>query len=588
MITIMHNKEISDILAEMALLLEMKGTPYKPRAYEKAAAGVESLAKDVTDIYESGGSKALGEEIPGVGDKIAEHIEEILKKGTFAEYEKLKKATPIDIRSLSRVEGVGPKTIKILWQKLQILDLEDLEKAALAGKIRKIAGLGERSEKKILRGIEFLKKSGGRKVLGFALADIEVLLKNIRSFPEVEKAELAGSARRWKETIGDVDIVAVSDEPTKVMEQFANLALIEHVYAAGNAKTFVRLKNGLDADLRVVTAKSFAAALLYLTGSREHNVKLRELALKKGFKLNEYGMYKGKKLLASETEEKIYKTLGLAYIEPEMRENWGEIQLASKNKLPHLIGYGDLKGDLQTQTDWTDGDASIEDMARAAEKAGLEYIAITDHTKSLAMTNGSDDARLLKQMIEIDGINKMLRDSGLKFQILKGAEVNILRDGSLDISDEVLSKLDVVGAAVHSHFKLSEAEQTARLVRAMENPHIDIIFHLSARIINSREPIDLDMETIFETAKRTRTMLEIDAYPVRLDLRDAYVKRCVKEGILMSIDSDAHSPKHFDFLKFGIAQARRGWAEKRHIINTLPLNELQKFLQTPKDERIIQ
>lgn len=584
----MHNKEISDILAEMAILLEMKGVEYKPRAYEKAAAGVESLAKDVTDIYESGGAKALGEEIPGVGDKIAEHIEEILQKGTFEEFEKLKKAMPVDIRNLTSVEGVGPKTVKLLWQKLKVQDLEDLEKAALAGKIRGISGLGERTEKKILRGIEFLKKSGGRKVLGFAMPDVRVLIKNVRSFPEVQKAEVAGSVRRWKETIGDIDIVAASEEPEKVMQRFTKLGLIEHVYALGDTKALVRLKNGLDADLRVVPEQSFGAALHYLTGSREHNVKLRELALKKGLKINEYGVFKGTKRIAGKTEQDIYKALGLAYIEPEMRENWGEIQLSLKNKLPDLISYNDLKGDLQTQTDWTDGEASIEDMARAAEKAGLEYIAITDHTKSLAMTGGSDEKRLQEQMAEIDRINKKLQDTRSKIQVLKGAEVNILRDGSLDISNEVLAQLDIVGAAVHSHFKLSEEEQTTRVVRAMENPHVDIIFHLSARIINSREPIELDMENIFETAKRTRTVLEIDAYPVRLDIRDAYIKRCVQEGILMAIDSDAHAPKHFQFLEFGIAQARRGWVAQENVLNTRSLEELIKFLKTPKSQRNIE
>lgn len=562
----------------MAELLEMKEIEFKPRAYEKAALGVESLDREAKDIYEEGGIKALMK-IPGVGKGIAEHIECLFKKGKFSEYEKLKKEIPVNISELSSVEGVGPKMIKILYQKLKIENLNDLEKAAKAGKIKKLAHFGVRSEEKILKGIEFLKKSGGRRILGYILPEIKALEKTIQSFPEVNEAIVAGSVRRMKETIGDIDILVTSKKPEKVMERFLVLPQVAHVYAHGKTKTMVKLKNGLDADLRVVGQSSYGSALNYFTGSKDHNVALRDIALRKGWKLNEYGLFSQKKQIAGYTEEDLYEKLGLKYIEPEMRENSGEIEMAQKNKLPQLIKYGDLKGDLQTQTDWTDGGNSILEMAHAAQKNGLKYIAITDHTKSLAMTGGADEKKLLKQIEEIKKINKKFNVSGFKFRILSGAEVNIMKDGSLDIKDEVLRKLDVVGAAVHSHFNLSREEQTKRVIKAMENPNVDIIFHLTGRVIGRREAIQIDIDGIIKAALRTNTVLEIDAFPERLDIKDEYIKKCVEMGVKMVIDSDAHSINHFKYLEFGIAQARRGWASSRDILNTKPVEEFLESLK---------
>src|SRR3989344_6045658 len=399
------NNEIAKILREMSVLLEMKEVEFKPRAYEKAALGVEALDKEIKDIYKDGGIKAVME-ISGVGKGIAEHIEKLLKTGYFLDYDKLKKEIPVNIEELVAVEGVGPKMIKILYKSLKIKNLNDLEKAAKAGKIRNLARFGEKSEQKILKGIEFLKKSGGRRILGYILPEIKAIEKVVQSFPEVEIAIVAGSARRMKETIGDIDIIVVSKKPEKVMERFTLLPQIEYVYARGKTKTLVKLKNGLDADLRVVSKNSFGAALNYFTGSKDHNVALRDMAQKKGWKLNEYGLFKGKKQIAGNTEEDLYKKFGMQYIEPEMRENTGEIASAQKGSLPKLVEYGSLKGDLQVQTDWTDGENSILEMAHAAQKAGLEYIAITDHTKSLAMTGGADEKKLLRQIEEIKKINK--------------------------------------------------------------------------------------------------------------------------------------------------------------------------------------
>lgn len=574
----MQNQEIARILNEMALLLEMKEVEFKPRAYEKAAAGVGSLDKEAAEIYKEGGLKALMD-IPGVGKSIAEHIEQLLKKGTFKEYKDLKKKVPVDITGLAAVEGMGAKMVKVLWEKLRIKNIEDLEKAARAGKIRNLEHFGEKSEQKILKGIEFLKKSGGRQVLGFALPDIRTLEEHIRAFPEADDVMVTGSVRRRKETIGDIDILVTSKKPKAIMDRFVRLPQVIHVYAKGNTKTMVKLRNGLDADMRVVPKESWGAALNYFTGSKAHNVALRQIAIKKGMKLNEYGLYKGKKFIAGRTEEELYKALGLRYIEPEMRENTGEIEAARGNKLPKLISYGDLKGDLQIQTNWTDGKDSIEEMARAAQEHGLEYIAITDHTKGLAMTKGSDEKKLLKQIEAIEKINRKFSKQEKKIYILTGAEVNIRKDGSLDINDETLSKLDVVGAAVHSHFNLPRKEQTARVTRAMKNPHVDIIFHLTGRIINAREPIDIDIDEIIKAAKHTGTILEIDAYPVRLDIKDEYVRKCVEAGVKMIINSDAHATKHIKFLEHGIAEARRGWAEKKDVINTRPLKEFLQLLK---------
>ena len=582
----MINQDLAKIFLEMAELLEMQDVPFKPRAYEKASESIGSLGMDVREVYKKGGAKGLWG-IPSVGRGIAEKIEEYLKTGHVRKYEQMKKKIPVDISGLTAIEGVGPKAIKALWEKLRIKSVADLERAALAGKIAGLPGFGKKSEEKILKGIEFLKQSGGRFRLGDILPYVRALEAELKSIDEVDELVVAGSVRRWKETIGDVDILAVSRKPKAVMAHFVGLEDVVNVYAHGETKSMVRMKNGLDIDLRVVPRESFGAALNYFTGSKDHNVALRQIAIKKGWKLNEYGLFKlrgekekGKEeMIAGRTEGELYKKLGLRYIEPEMRENLGEIEAARNNKLPHLIGYGDLRGDLQTQTDWTDGRHSIREMAKAAIETGLEYIAITDHTKTLAMAGGADEKKLLRQMAEIDKINADLKRQGIKFRILKGAEVNILPNGSLDINDETLAKLDVVGAAVHTSLKLSRVDQTKRVIRAMENPNVDIIFHLTDRIINRREPIELDMDEIIKAAKRTKTILEIDAHPERLDLKDEHIRKAKEAGVKFSIDSDAHATSHFALLEFGIAQARRGWVETREVLNTFPVDKMLGLLK---------
>jgi len=574
----MKNHEVAKILAEIGEYLDMQNVPFKPRAYEKVAGVVDGLEEDIAVTYERGGIKALGE-IPGVGVSIAEKIEEYLETGRIKYYEELKKKTPVDLSTLTQVEGLGPKKIKKLYEELRIKNLDDLEKAAKAGKIRKLESFGVTSEENILKGIEFLRKSGGRFILGFAMPTVKEIEDRLGRLKEVKRVVVAGSVRRRKETIGDVDVLVVSSKPAPVMDYFTSMPEVINVYAKGDTKSAIKIKNGLDVDLRVVPVESFGAALNYFTGSKDHNVALRRIAMDKGYKLNEYGLFRGKKQVAGKSEEEVYETLGLDYVEPELREMTGEIIAAGKHKLPKLIGYNDLKGDLQTQSSWTDGANSIEELAQAALKAGLEYIAITDHTKRLAMTGGLDEKGLLKQMAEIDKINKKLKSRKVKITLLKGTECDILKDGSLDIDDKTLSQLDVVGVSVHSYFNLPKEEQTKRIVRAMKNPHVDILFHPTGRVLNKRPAYEVDMDEIIETAVSTGTVLEVDALPDRLDLKDEYVRRCVEKGVKIAIDSDAHSVTHFAYLEYGISQARRGWATREDVINAWPLEKMLKMLK---------
>ncbi|HRU35758.1 MAG TPA: DNA polymerase/3'-5' exonuclease PolX [Candidatus Paceibacterota bacterium] len=578
----MENKEIAKILSEISVYLEMEGEMFKPRVYEKAALAIELLDKPLKDIYKTQGLKGI-ENIEGVGLSIAEKIEELLKTGELKYYKQLKKKYPIDLENLLRIEGLGPKLIKKLYEKLKIKNIADLEKAAQEGKIRKIEGFGEKTEQNILKSIEFLKQSGNRFILGFVWPEIENIISQLSHLKEVKKIIAAGSIRRMKETIGDLDILIISNNPTPVMDYFVSMPNVFQIIAHGETKSAIRLKNGLDVDLRVVAEESFGAALNYFTGSKNHGIHLREIAMKKNYKLNEYGLFKIKNnkeiKIAGKTEKEIYQALDLDYIEPEMREDWGEIELAQNHQLPKLIGYNDLKGDLQIQTNWSDGSNSIEEYIDAALKNNLEYIAITDHTKSLAMTSGCDEKKLLKQIKEIDKINQKLEKEKINFKVLKSAEVNILKDGSLDIDKKVLAQLDFVAAAVHSHFNMTRKEMTERICKAIRNPLVDIIFHPTGRLILKRPPYDLDVDKIINEAKNNNTCLEIDAFPDRLDLKDEHIKKAIEKGVKLSIDSDSHSINHLNYLKFGIAQARRGWATKNDIINTKPWSEMLKQLK---------
>ena len=579
------NRSIAEVLGQIGDYLEMQKVQFKPRAFQKVSQTIDALEEEVTEVYKRGGIKGLME-IPGIGMGIAQYIEEMLKTGHSKYYEELAHDTPVRLDQLARIEGLGPKSIQKLYQELGIKNLKDLEKAAKAGKIAKVEGFGEKSEEKILKGISFAEDSGKRFVLGHTYSRIHSMQARLEKIPGVQTVTVAGSARRKKETIGDVDLLVVAKSSKEIVDAFVSMPEVLTVMAHGPTKSSIKVRPGINVDLRVVPRESYGAALNYFTGSKAHNVALRGIAVRKNMTLNEYGLYSiatgaggartKEKMVAGANEKDIYKALGLDYVEPELREDTGEIQAAQNHTLPKLIEYGSLMGDLQTQTDWTDGADSIEAMARAAMAKGLSYIVITDHTKRLAMTHGLDEKRILQQMAEIDRVNKKLRG---KIKVLKGSECDILKDGTLDLPDHILAKLDVVGVSVHSHFTLPRAEQTARVRRAIENPNADIFFHPTGRLINKRPPIELDMDEIIGLAKKTGTIMEVNSFPERSDLKDEYIRKCIDTGVKIAIDSDGHAVAHFGLLDNGIAQARRGWAEKKDVINAWPVERMLKFLK---------
>ena len=553
----------------MALFLEMDAVPFKPRAYEKAALAVDALDRPLAEIDAESGVAGI-DALPEIGRGIAERIHELLRKGRMADLERLRERTPVDVLGLTALEGLGPKGVRVLHEELGIRDVRGLERACRAHRVRELPHFGARSEAKLLRGIELLAGSAGRQLLGLVLPVARDLEARLRGMPGVKRAAVAGSVRRRKETVGDLDFLVSARDPARVARAFAALPEVQHVHGRGETKVLVRLATGMDADLRLVPEASFGAALCYFTGSKAHNLALRRIARARGLKLNEYGLFRGDRKLAGRTEEEVYAGLGLAWIPPELREDAGEIEQAATGRLPELIGYGDLRGDLQVQTDWTDGSASIEAMADAARELGLEYIAITDHTRDLAMARGCDEQRLLEQAGVIRALDRRLRG----FRVLCGAEVNIREDGSLDVADEALAQLEVVGAALHAGFHQDRARMTRRVIRVLENPHVDILFHPTARSIGRREPVDLDIDAVIAAAARTRTVLEIDAKPDRLDLRDEYVRKAVAAGVLLAIDSDAHQPAHLRYAdELGVATARRGGARRQDVVNTLPAAE---------------
>jgi DNA polymerase (family 10) len=574
----MKNKEVARIFAEISEYLEMEGVQFKPYAYQKAALTLETLKDDVEDLYAQGGLKAL-KAIPGVGESIAHKIEEYLKTGKMAYYEEFKQKLPIELDEIVGVEGVGPKKAKVLFEKLGIKNLEQLEEAARANKIAPLFGFGEKTEKNILQAIEFLKGSKGRFLLGEILPIATEVLEKLRHFPEVAQADTAGSVRRMRETIGDVDILAISSNPAKVMDFFVSLPGVVKVWGKGATKSSVHMKEGFDMDLRVIAPESYGAALQYFTGSKDHNIALRKIAIDQGYKLSEYGLFQGDKMIAAKTEEEVYAKLGMPYIPPEIRENRGEIEAALTGQLPDLIGYGDLMGDLHVHCNWNGGANSIEEIVEAALALGYDYVGISDHTKYLKIERGLDEDQLIARNKEIDQLNDKLRQEVKGFRVLKGCEANILADGSIDILDEVLAQLDYVIAGIHSHFRMPRAEMTKRILTAMHNPHVDIISHPTGRIIKRREEYEVVFADMLQAAKETGTILEINSYPERLDLGDVNIHAAKQLGIRMVINTDTHNVSQLHLMRFGISQARRGWAEKKDIINAWPVEKLLQMMK---------
>jgi DNA polymerase (family 10) len=576
---LIKNSDVAKAMRDLGFLTEMMeedpNVQFRARAYYRAADTIASLQENVIDIYGRQGVNGLLE-IPAVGKAIASKIEEYLKGGKIQHLEELKAKVPIDIDELYGIEGIGPKTIKMFYDKLQIKNLADLEKAATEGKLKTLPGFTEKKEQDIFKRIEFFKRGKGRLIIGEVYPLVKQIEKRLQHIAGVKNAVAAGSIRRMKETIGDIDYLVAANDPKRVIDFFVKMPEVQEILGRGQAKAFVKLASGIDADLLVVPEESWGAALQYFTGSKEHSVQLRKIAISKGFRLNEWGVFKGDKRIAGATEEEVYKTLGLQWIPPEMRENAGEIELGRQDKVPKLVEYGSLKGDLQVHSENSDGTATIEEMARGAKAFGLDYIAITDHTKSLKLAGGLEEQELLEQADKISQLNDRLRE---EFRILSSAEVNIMKDGSLDIPNTVLDKLDIVGAAIHSHFNLPIETQTERLIKAAKNPSVDILFHPTGRLINRRAGYLVDIEKLIDVAKDTNTVLEIDAHYDRLDLKDEYVRMAVRNGVKLVIDSDAHHPIHYSFLTFGIAQARRGWAIQSDILNTLPADKLLNALK---------
>lgn len=584
----MKNVEIVRIFREIAYLIQIAendpNTIYKVRAYEKAADVIENLTVGLEEIYLKNGIQDL-RKIPSIGNAISLKIEEFIKSHKIDYHQELTTKIPLKISEFYNMRGIGPKTIKILYEKLKITSISDLEKAASEGRIAKLKGFSKMKEENILRTIQLSKKNKTRYLLG----DVYPLIKNIESRLTTEdsviRCAVVGSFRRMKETIGDIDILVSTKEPEKVVNFFVNMPEVEEIKGKGKAKAFVELSNGIGVDLLVVPEESFGSASQYFTGNKDHNISLRNLAISIGLHLNEWGLFtKKKKQIAGDDEQEIYEKLHLQYIPPELRENCGEIEYFSNNQKERLdlIDYGDLKGDLHTHSEKTDGTKSIKDMAlQARKKFGLDYIAVTDHTKSLRLANGLDENQLLDQINKIRELNDVINEysTDSRFRILSSAEVNILKDGTLDIVNNVLDKLDIVGASIHSNFSLSKDIQTERLIKAAKNPSIDILFHPTGRIINKREGYSIDVEKIINTACETRTVLEINSSYNRLDLRDEHIRLAVQNGVKLAINSDAHHPVHFAYLLFGIGQARRGWAKKMDIINTLKVDTLLNELK---------
>ncbi|MEF8879494.1 MAG: DNA polymerase/3'-5' exonuclease PolX [Candidatus Thermoplasmatota archaeon] len=562
----MKNQELAQIFNEIADLLEMKEVQFKPRAYRKAAQNIESLGEDVEDVYKRGELK----KIPGIGKSIAEKIEEFLENGKVQKLEDLKEETPVDIENLTSVETLGPKKIKVLHQELQIKNLDDLEKAAKERKIRNLEGFGKKTEENILENISFAKKSKQRFLLGYVSPEAKEIKNALKK--HVDKIEIAGSLRRKKETIGDVDILAVTSNAKDVMNFFTSLDKVKKVMAKGETKSSVRLYGGIQVDLRIVKEESFGSALQYFTGSKDHNIEIRKIAQKNNFKLNEYGLFKNDKQIAGETEEEIYETLGMNWVPPELRENNGEVDAANENNLPDLVEYSDVKGDLQMHSNWSDGSNTIEEMVEEAINLGHEFIAFTDHVGSLKVAGGMDIDELEKQAKKINQV----RDRYDDIHIFHGVEANIMKDGKIDVSDDLLDIADVVLASIHSAFRMDEKEMTNRVINAISNDYVGIYSHPTGRKIQKKEPIKLDLEKVIDAAIDKDVALEINAYPERLDLNDAHVRQVVERGGKLSIGTDAHRKDHLRYYELGISVARRGWAEKDDIINTYSVDKLKK------------
>jgi len=574
-----YNTKIAELFDEIADMLELEGDARKFEvfAYRKAAITIGTLQEDAGEIFEKKGVAGLME-LPGIGKGIAGKIKEYVETGRISKYEELKKIYPVDFANLTKIQGVGSKRVFKLYKALKIKDIDGLKKAIEQHKIRELEGFGEKSEEEIRKGIERLESSGGRMLLGTALPEAEAIKEKLLRSGLVEHAVICGSTRRMRDTVGDLDILLVSSKGEKVMDFASRLHEVERVVAKGPTKTSVALKIGINCDFRLVERESFGAAVQYFTGSKDHNVKLREIAIKKGYKLNEYGLFdkKNRNVAAGENEDKIYEKLGLDCMEPEMRENRGEIALAVQHKLPRLLQLGDIQGDLHVHGKHTDGTETLEELAEAAMKLGRKYLGMADHSKSEYITGGMNDKEFESYFAEIDDANEKLDG---KIRLLKSGEVDILKDGGLDLKDRTLDQMDFVLAAVHSSIKMEKNAMTNRVVSALNSGCVNILAHPSDRLILQREQLSIDMDSVFDAAKANGVVMEINAFPDRLDLNDENAMKAKKGGLKFSIATDAHRTYHLQFMRYGVGVAKRAWLVKEDVINTKGVEGLLKFFK---------
>jgi DNA polymerase (family 10) len=569
----LHNREIADKFDELADLLEIEGANrFRVRAYRDAARTVRGYSKSMNDLVKSESDLT---ELPGIGKDLAEKIKIMTKTGKLPLLQEVEKHVPPALSEIMHIEGVGPKRTKMLYDKLQVSSTDDLKKALTEGKVRELEGFGKKTEQTIKDRLGKFTGTKQRTKLIEAEDIAKPLLAYINKSKGLKQAIVAGSYRRRKETVGDLDILVTVKQDNNVMERFIKYDEVDEIISQGKTRSTVQLRSGIHIDLRAVPQVSYGAALHYFTGSKAHNIAIRKIGVKKGYKINEYGVFKGDKRIAGKTEEEVYKKVGLPYIVPELREDRGEIDAAKKGKLPELIRLKDIRGDLHSHTKATDGHETLEQMAKAAADRHYQYLAITDHSKHVTVAHGLDKTRLLKQIKAIDKLNGKLDN----IRLLKSSEVDILEDGSLDLPDSILKELDLTVCSIHYKFNLSRKKQTERIIRAMDNPYFNIFAHPHGRLINERESYDIDMAAVMKAAKERNCIIELNAHPDRLDLMDDDCILAKQIGIKIAISTDAHSTFHLDYMRFGVDQARRGWLEKDDVINTRPLNKLLKSLK---------
>ena len=570
---VIRNSDIADVFDRIADYLEIEGeNPFKIRAYRNASRTIRGLGPELKDMV-AGGENLT--ELPSIGKELAAKIVEMLDTGTLQALEKLKEKVPAGVIEMLRIPGLGPKRVAAVYRELKVESLEALKAAAEAGRIRALPGFGEKTEQHIREAIAALTLRPPRVSIALARPQVEELVACLQQTPGVIEVAVAGSFRRSRETVGDIDILVAAGEDRPVMERFTSHEDVGQIMAQGPTKSSILLRSGLQVDLRRVAPESFGAALQYFTGSQAHNIALRRIARQGGLKINEYGVFSTGGKVAGESEESVYRALDLPWIPPELREDRGEIEAAGAGRLPELVDIADIKGELHSHTSATDGRDSLEEMALAAIRRGLTYLAVTDHSQQLKIVGGLDERRLLAQMEEIDRLNSKLKG----ITLLKGVEVEILQDGRLDLPEDVLKQLDLVIGSIHSHFRLPIQKQTERILRAMDQRFFSILAHPSGRLINEREPYEVDLAAIIRKAQERGCFLELNANPQRLDLTDTGCQMAKEAGVLVAINTDAHSTAEFGHLRYGIGQARRGWLEKKDVLNTRPLAELLKLLK---------